>query len=141
MGVDYYSHAAIGLRVPRETLFRTEEKSLCNHLKPKDAQFCPTCGKHVTEATEIAIEGYDAGRDTFLGYHVEWGTDSEFAYICLLHCASDTSDGEHNMVALRDTTALNQAAITCFINHMTGARIWNQANFGLHVVFVIKMFD
>jgi len=68
--INYSAYAIVGIKLLYDNLYIKKRKRGCKHKVPKDAVFCPECGKKVYSEQDECHPEYHWGTDTFFGFDV-----------------------------------------------------------------------
>ena len=97
MGVDFYAHAILGVRVRRSQLFRTTTMRGCAHPQGQGLRYCPECGAAQRAYVEEPIAGYNRNQATIGDAHVYFDRNDDdgscLAYIYHIAASSSSSRG------------------------------------------------
>ena len=59
MSISYYADLVVGIRIRRDDLYVEKEIPGCKHSVPKNAKFCPECGKQSKKTEEHPLPKFD----------------------------------------------------------------------------------
>ncbi len=132
MGVDYYSHALIGLKIEKSVLYPKVLKRSCDCVT-QEGNFCQKCGKKwLVEAEDIHPE-FD--EEKLAGYEVVFSTDQEECFVACHNISTDSSRGKPKpqlaQMLLSANGELLDGKSLVFKQEMQRLGLWDENRFGL----------
>lgn len=134
MGADFYSRAAIGLRVNPSDLWQPPAKvKAFDHNYSEEFEFDPKSGKKLWNMEKQPVPGFDPDGSRFGKYKMAYTTDQE-EYVIALALAETGSSRWGKERDCSSTSLPSPEAIEAFKKEMKTAGLWKESSFGLWAI-------
>lgn len=131
------AYTIVGIRLNHSCLMEKRRVKACKHKFPKNAKFCPRCGRETFKDEYFPRKEYDEEEDKFVGFDVVQSNDSNCIYIGKVVATCSSPDG---MLALNcsDIDPLVDTIKQQLFRILFPLKLWDERYFGLWTALLLK---